>query len=240
MVIKGFQEFSLLDYQDRIACIVFVPGCNFRCGYCHNRDLVQNSSQLPKIRESAIFAFLQKRKGQLDGVVITGGEPTLQKDLEEFVGKIRKAGFLVKLDTNGSRPEILTRLIKKGLLDCVAMDLKGPLDLSYHQIAERKVKVENLQKSIKLLVGSGVGVEFRTTVVPTLHSEKALILIAEQLSKEIKRTKAPRVVSWYLQQFRPQNCLNREFEKIKPYDQEELERFTKKLRKIFPKTFLRV
>jgi pyruvate formate lyase activating enzyme len=234
MRIGGFQKVSLIDYPGKVATVVFVAGCNFRCPYCHNRDLVLNSENLPAIPEAEILAYLKKREGLLDGVVITGGEPTLQKDLSDFAKKIKELGFLVKLDTNGSKFSILQSMVKNGLVDYVALDIKGPLDRRYgDSVGISKFAAASILQSMVKVARSGVDYELRTTVVPELHSEADLLDLARQLSEV-----APKA-TWFLQNFQPKNCLNPEFEKIKPYDNIFFERLIGKLRVHMPQVELR-
>ena len=153
MHIAGLQKSSLIDYPEKIACIVFTQSCNFRCGYCHNPELFEQRK--PLISTEAFFEFLKTRQNKLDGVVITGGEPTLQKDLNEFISEIKNLGFLVKLDSNGTNPNIIENLINKNLIDYVAMDIKAPLN-KYEQITNTKVNTENIKKSINLILNSNI------------------------------------------------------------------------------------
>lgn len=173
MIIAGLQKNSLVDYRGKVAAVVFTPYCNFNCYYCHNRMLLEHDPR--KFRytptdEEEFFAFLDKRVGLLHGVVVTGGEPTLQKDLPEFIKEIRKKGFPVKLDTNGGHPEVLAGLLSEGLLDAVAMDIKSPLEL-YNEICGVTVDIDKIKKSISLIMDSGLEYEFRTTVTPEFTIE---------------------------------------------------------------------
>lgn len=166
MKIGGLQRFSLIDYPGKIAAIVFTRGCNFRCPYCYNPELVDPGQFGECIPEEEVFSFLEARRGKLDGIVITGGEPTLQPDLADFIRRARGLGYSVKLDTNGSRPEILEDLIGKKLLDYVAMDLKAPLDPDRYAAAVRAgVDIAALRRSIEIILSSGLKHEFRTTFV---------------------------------------------------------------------------
>lgn len=151
MVIGGLQKFSLIDYPHKISAIIFTIGCNFRCPFCHNPELVNPKIYPEKIPEKAVFEFLKNRRKKLDAVVITGGEPSLHKDLYQFISKIKSMGFLVKLDTNGTNPHILSKLIKDNLLDYLAMDIKGSLD-KYEEIAGIKVNLENIKESVKIIL----------------------------------------------------------------------------------------
>lgn len=173
MLIGGFQKLTLIDYPGKVATTVFTVGCNFRCSFCHNPELVDFPKEaLPTYRknEKAFFDFLEKRKGLLDGVCVTGGEPTVQPDLLEFLGKIKGMGFLVKLDTNGNRPEVVKEVIKRELADFFAMDIKNRSG-KYAETAGVDIDEAKIQESIALIRGSGVPYEFRTTVVPGIHEE---------------------------------------------------------------------
>lgn len=167
MKIGGFQKFSLLDYPGQLAAIVFTQGCNFRCPYCHNPELVEPSRYLEPIPEEEVLAFLKGRIGKLGAVVITGGEPTLHADLPQFTAKIKELGFLVKMDSNGSHPEVIERLVSDDLVDYWAMDIKAPWHL-YPILTKSDVPVDNMQKSMELIRKSGKEYEFRTTFFDTL------------------------------------------------------------------------
>lgn len=182
MQIAGLQKLTLLDFPGRMACIVFTHGCNFRCPFCHNAPLVVDERGAA-YDEEAFFSFLAKRRGILDGVVITGGEPLLRNDLAEFIQRIRAAGYLVKLDTNGSLPHRLKPLLEKGLLDYVAMDVKTVFE-KYDRVCGVKVDVAKIQESIRLIRESGVPHEFRTTVVKGLHTKEDVVSVAKMLSGE--------------------------------------------------------
>src|SRR5690554_5488754 len=170
MKIIGFQKTSLIDYPGKIVSIIFTQGCNFKCPYCHNSDLIffqsVNNEYFP---HDYIFSFLKKRKGLIDGVSITGGEPTLQPDLYNFIVKIKDINLNIKLDTNGSNPELIKSLIDDKLIDYIAMDIKGPLD-KYECIIDNKINTDKIIKSISLIKNSKVDYEFRTTVVPGIHN----------------------------------------------------------------------
>ena len=169
MIIKGLQKTTLLDFPGKVACTVFTAGCNFRCPFCHNATLVISPDMSELIAEDEFFAFLKKRVGILDGVCITGGEPLLQRDVEEFIKKIRELGLAVKLDTNGAYPERLKAIINQGLVDYVAMDIKNSKE-KYALTAGADVNIDKISKSVDILMTSGVEYEFRTTVVRELHS----------------------------------------------------------------------
>ena len=168
MQILGLNKTTLLDYPEHVAATVFNGGCNFRCPFCHNMDLVLGEVE-PALSTEDFFAFLEKRKGILDGVCITGGEPTLQKDLPDFIRGIRDKGYLVKLDTNGYRPKVLEELLRENLLDYVAMDIKSSVENYPRVTGMADLDVTGIQESVSLLKSAGIPYEFRTTVVKGLH-----------------------------------------------------------------------
>lgn len=168
MQILGLNKTTLLDYPEHVAATVFTGGCNFRCPFCHNMDLVLGEVE-PALSTEDFFAFLEKRKGILDGVCITGGEPTLQKDLPDFIRGIRDKGYLVKLDTNGYRPKVLEELLRENLLDYVAMDIKSSVENYPRVTGMADLDVTGIQESVSLLKSAGIPYEFRTTVVKGLH-----------------------------------------------------------------------
>jgi pyruvate formate lyase activating enzyme len=180
VVIGGFQKFSLADFPGKISAIVFTRGCNFRCPYCHNPELVDPARYTPEIPQEEVLRFLGSRRGQLQGVVVTGGEPTLHDDLPVFVARIRELGFAVKLDTNGSNPDVLQGLIRDSLLDYVAMDIKAPL-AAYPRIAGAPIRAEDIERSVHLVIGSGLPHEFRTTYEGSLLSTQDMAAIAEMV-----------------------------------------------------------
>lgn len=238
MLLKGLQGLTLLDFPGKVACIVFVGGCNFRCPFCQNPELVLHPEELPTIAEDEFFKFLKARVGFLDGVVITGGEPTIYSDLPEFLKKVKDLGFLVKVDTNGTNPEMVEKLVRQKLIDYVAMDYKGPLGKYYKYIGQSqnsKVKGQSyklkVKRTIEILLKNKIDFELRTTVVPTLHTKEDLI----EMVKEIKNL-SPK---WFLQPFRPNKCLDKSFEKIKPYPREFFAEVLPALRKYLPKTEIR-
>ena len=178
MNICGFQKSTLIDYPGKLSCILFLAGCNFDCPYCHNPDLVRSgSATAPVISPDQLEAFLARRQGLLDGVVVTGGEPTLQSDLPELCRRIKDMGFSIKLDTNGSRPKVLDRLIAEGLIDYVAMDLKTDPE-RYAPLISRTCKPETIQASVRTILASGLSHEFRTTCVYPLIDADAVDVMA--------------------------------------------------------------
>lgn len=170
MRIAGIERNSFVDYPGRLAAVFFTPGCNWRCFYCHNRSLLGPQSGRTWLDAEVALAWLEERRGWLDAVVITGGEPTLQPDLAEFIRTVRAKGFLVKLDTNGTRPDVLRALLDEGLLDYVAMDVKAPIE-KYEAFCGVPVDHRAVNDSIDLLMASEIQYEFRTTVAPQLTSD---------------------------------------------------------------------
>jgi len=164
---------TLLDYPGKVACTVFLQGCNFRCPFCHNSDLLDTAGQ-GSISTEELLTFLKKRQGLLDGVCITGGEPTLQKDLKELLRQIKALGFCVKLDTNGYRPEILRELVEAGLVDYVAMDIKNCPDRYGETTGIGNLNLKRIEESIRFLLSEKINFEFRTTIVEEFHDESAL------------------------------------------------------------------
>lgn len=181
MQIHGFNKTTLLDFPGHLASTVFTGGCNMRCPYCQNADLVLNPMSQPLISEEVVFDHIKKRKGIIEGVCITGGEPTLQADLEDFIKRLKELGVMVKLDSNGYRPEVLKRLMENGLLDYVAMDIKSSLD-EYHIVSGVNLDTSLIKESIDLLKNGPIDYEFRTTVVKELHSKETFEKIGELLS----------------------------------------------------------
>jgi len=183
MQIFGLQKTTLLDFPGHVACTLFTGGCNFRCPFCQNGELVLDSASQPGITEEEVLGFLKKRKGILQGVCITGGEPTLQPDLENFIKKIREMDYLVKLDTNGYRPEVLRKLLGEGLLDYVAMDVTASRE-NYAKVAGVPgLQIQRIEESVSMLLGQEkIPYEFRTTVVKGLHDPKEFEAIGKWLA----------------------------------------------------------
>jgi pyruvate formate lyase activating enzyme len=211
--LKGWVRTSLIEYADHIATVLFVGGCNFRCPPCHNADLVLRPAEMPDLDVEEVWDFLARREGLVDGVVVSGGEPTLQDNLIPFLRRVRARGLDVKLDTNGYRPDVLAALLDEGLVDYVAMDVKAPPE-KYPLLAGRAdLDVARLSRSIGLLRDGGVRHEFRTTVVPGLLDEADVEGIARWIAG------AERYV---LQQFRPLRTLDPALEALTPYPAERL------------------
>ena len=219
-VIGGLKKTSLIDYPDKISTIVFTTGCNFRCGYCHNAGLVNGKSKNEVCSTDSFFDFLKKRVGKLDAVVISGGEATLQPDLIEFVKRIKELGYVVKLDTNGYKPEIIYRLLENSLVDYIAMDIKAPLD-KYAFITNVDIDVVKIKESINLIMSSYIDYEFRTTVL-----KKQLDYIDfNKIAKLIKGAK-----KYFLQKFVVQSeILDESLNKEETYTDEEFKKIKEML-----------
>lgn len=212
ITIGGLQKLTLIDFPGNLACTIFLSGCNFKCPWCYSRELVlpQNIKLQPKISQDEVFDFLAARKNLLGGVVICGGEPTIHEDLAGFIEKIKKMNFLVKLDTNGSNPQALKGLIAENLIDYAAMDVKLPKE-RYYELSG--ADAQKIAQSIQILKNSKIDSEFRTTVVPSVHTKKDIIAIAKWISPAKK---------YYLQNFRPEKTIDPEFEAKKPFSDEDL------------------
>ena len=191
MKIVGIQKLTLLDYPGKVACTVFLNGCNFRCPYCHNAELLRDAEPVMTVEE--LMAFLKKRQGILDGVCITGGEPTLHPELPELIRSVRALGYAVKLDTNGYRPEALEALLREGLLDYVAMDLKNGPDAYAETVGLAAADLAKIRESICLLLDSGTEFELRTTVAKPLHSAETLTSMANWLLEATGGRGVPRL-----------------------------------------------
>jgi len=222
MLIGGLQKFSLLDFPEHVSAIIFTKGCNFKCQYCYNPMLVKPKKDSEEflekgrsqIFENDLFVFLESRVGKLDAVVITGGEPTIHDDLPGFIKRIRKRGLKIKLDTNGTRPEMLKKLLAEGLLDYIAMDIKGSVD-KYNTIAGVNVDLKKIKESITIVMKSNLPYEFRTTVVPDLVMPAEIHSIGRQVKGAEK---------WYLQVFKSDiDLVNQSFENTKSYTAKQME-----------------
>lgn len=228
MKIHGFNKLTLLDYPGKVACTVFLGQCNFRCPYCQNRGLVVSPEQEAVIPQEEVLAVLKKRQGILDGVCISGGEPTLTPDLAEFIIKIKNLGYLVKLDTNGCRPNVLKKLMNEGLLDYVAMDIKNSPAKYPVTVGVKELDMGLVMESADMLMKGSLDYEFRTTVVRELHHRADLLEIGEWI-KGCRR--------YFLQQYRESEGV------IKPvysaYSQEEMTEFKGMLRELIAEVELR-
>lgn len=195
MRIAGLQKMTLLDYPGQVACTIFLQGCNFRCPFCHNRDLLPLDAQ-PQLTQEELLSFLQKRRGLLDGVCVTGGEPTLQKDLPEFLEAIKQMGFAVKLDTNGARPEMLKAVVETGCVDYVAMDIKNSPQAYPETAGIGTSLLSGIEESIRFLLSDAVDYEFRTTVVEEFHNVERIRDMGDWV-QTLGGGKTPK--RWYLQ-----------------------------------------
>lgn len=226
MIISGFQKLTLLDYPNKLASIVFTQGCNFKCAYCQNSDLLSIKTE-GLIEEKEIFDYLKKRKKVLDGVVITGGEPTIQPNLTLFIQRVKDLGLKVKLDTNGSNPEIIKKLLKEDLVDYIAMDIKTDFD-KYGDIIKINWNMDNIKKSIKLIKESTIEHEFRTTINKNDHTIEDLRRICEYLGPD---------ENYYIQNFEQSDYVLDK--SLKSFSKDELIKIEKKLKKEFPNVKVR-
>ncbi len=229
MKIGGLQKFSMIDYPDKIACIVFTQGCNFRCPYCHNPELVKPEMFGESLSEEEFFDFLKERVGKLDAVSITGGEPTLQYDLIEFIKKIRDLGFLIKLDTNGTNPDMLKEIIDQKLVNYLAMDIKAPFS-KYEEITKMPVNIEKIKQSMEMIKNSGIDYEFRTTLVKKLLSPEDI----EQIGRDIAGAK-----QYFLQKFVSTKTVDEKVLNEETYSEEELENLKERLKPFVAKCLSR-
>ena len=226
MKIGGIQKLSLVDYPGKTSAAIFTIGCNMRCGYCHNPELVLPERYADAIPENDIIDFLKMRIGKLEGVVISGGEPTMHKDLPSFFAKVKGLGFHTKLDSNGTHPQMIKELISNNLVDYIAMDIKGPLE-NYQKIVAYPVDVNAVQESIDIIIASNIEREFRTTVV------KSQIYFDPQRNDDFDKIGMlvkgqPRFA---LQKFRAGRTLNPRFERETTYTDEEFELIKDKIKK---------
>jgi pyruvate formate lyase activating enzyme len=229
MRIGFIQHTTLIDFPGKIACTVFTQGCNFRCGYCHNPELVQKNLWEKRIPTKEFFDFITAKKNKLQGVCITGGEPTIQKDLYNFIKKIKQHNLQVKLDTQGSQPEVLRKLLNADLLDYIAMDIKGPLE-SYYEISNTKISPAKIRDSIELVMNSGLPYEFRTTVVKDQLKLEDFHKIGELIAG---------ASLYYLQKFVPTKANDPTFLTRETYSHREFEKIRKLMRNYVKKCKVR-
>ena len=227
MYIKGLQKLTLLDYPDKMACTVFTAGCNFKCPFCHNASLVFNRDD-NRISEQKFFDFLSKRVGVIDGVCITGGEPTLQTDIVQFIKKIKELGFLVKLDTNGYRPDMLKFLVDNKLIDYVAMDIKNCKEKYPLTSGVENIEVSFIEQSVEYLLADNVDYEFRTTVVKEYHTLDDMIKIGEWIKGAKK---------YYLQAFVDSGDLI--CDGLSSYDKNDMQNLLNMIKPRIPSTKIR-
>lgn len=225
MNIAGVQKVTLLDYPGKVACEIFTQGCNFECPFCQNSSLIPITNT-GEFSEEEIFEYLNLRKNILDGVVITGGEPTVQKDLKGFIKKIKDLGLLVKLDTNGGNPKVLQELIDEKLVDYVAMDIKNIFN-KYNITAGKKISLDNIKKSIEILKASKIDYEFRTTIIKEMHSLDDIVSICKLVGD----------AKYYLQNFEDsENVIDHS---LHGFSREELLFIDKYLKDLFPNVEIR-
>ncbi len=237
MVFKGWQKTSLIEYPGRLSTVLFSGGCNFRCPYCYNPDLALAPARLADIPAGTVLAYLEENANLYEALVVSGGEPTLHPELPEFLTACRRLGLLVGLETNGSDPGMLARLIRAGTLDYVAMDVKAPLSFAKYRAAaglpdngEGRALFRRVRESIRLLLRGGPEIEFRTTVVPGLHTEQDLELLAAALAG---------ADTFVLQQFVPGRTLDSAFQDLEPWTEERLRRRQTELAARYPACMLR-
>lgn len=233
MQISGINTLTLIDFPGKTACVVFTPGCNFRCGFCHNAEYVLPEKiaeiQDTFIPEEALFNFLKTRKGLIEGVVITGGEPTLQTDLIDFIRQIKQKNLFVKLDTNGTNPKILEQLFQENLIDFVAMDLKTTFE-KYAELVAMPINIEKIKKSLQLILNSKIDSEFRTTIFKEHHTSE----VFSEMQKVLKGAQ-----TFALQNFQNTSVLNPVYKDYTAFSEAELEEIAESFRKVIPKVLLR-
>ncbi|HPC74111.1 MAG TPA: anaerobic ribonucleoside-triphosphate reductase activating protein [Syntrophales bacterium] len=229
MKIGGLHKVSLIDYPGKISTIIFTQGCNFRCPYCHNPELVDPKLFEPPIPHEEIIGFLDRRRRKLDAVVVTGGEPTLQPNLIPFLRRVKEMGYLVKIDTNGALPEVLENLIAHRIADYIAMDVKAPLE-KYTRVTRTEVDTERIRKSIDLVMTSGIPSEFRTTIVAPLVDREDIRKIGD-LIRGARR--------FVLQKFVASKNLSEDFQNASTYPDSELEESRKELESVVDEVVIR-
>ena len=227
MKIHGLQKMTLLDFPGHVACTVFTGGCDFRCPFCHNFELVDGSAP-PVMEEEELIAFLEKRKGLLDGVAFTGGEPCLQKNLPDLMRRVRQMGYSVKLDTNGNHPDMLRRMLEEGLVDYVAMDIKNSPEKYAETAGLAVIDLSAVRESVRMLMEGPVDYEFRTTVVAEFHEEKDFEKIGEWLAG---------AKQYYLQSFTDRDSVP--FGNLHAPTRDELYTFCRIAQRFIPNTHVR-
>jgi len=234
MEIKGFIGVSLVDWDGKVSSVIFLPGCNMRCPFCYNTKLVLHPKELQTISFEEIRNYLRKNKGWIDGVVITGGEPTIQEDLPILCKEIKEMGLSVKLDTNGTNPSMIRKLISRGLVNSVAMDVKAPLtedDYSRASGVDMTILLKRIEEAIDTLLKSGIEYEFRTTIVPTLHEKSDI----EKICEKIKGCK-----KYAIQNFKTDvETIDPNFQGLKPFSNTETQSLFGTAKNLIPNTILR-
>jgi pyruvate formate lyase activating enzyme len=219
--IRGLIENTLIDWEGKLACEIFLPTCNLRCPFCHAGHLLTHSGELESIPVSAVVHCLDRHKGWIDGVVISGGEPTLHAGLPALIDELRSHGAMIKLDTNGTRPDVLEDLIRRKKIEAVSMDIKAPLDERYREATRSDCDVDAIRRSVQIIMDSDVEYEFRTTVCPAFLGLGELLDIARAIRGAKK---------YVLQQFKPDFCLDPAMNEVKPYSRDQLREFAAKIR----------
>jgi len=230
MQLRGFLETSFLDWDGKVSSVVFVPNCNFACPFCSNWLLVHEPDSLPEVKLETIEHFLSLRKDFIDGVVVTGGEPTIHPDLPSLIKRFKALGMLVKLDTNGTNPNQLTTLLANHLVDYIAMDIKAPLNEKYSLAAGAKVDLSKIKESIRLIMNSGIDYEFRTTVTPNILGKPEI----EEIAKTIADAK-----KYALQQFVPNHSMVKEMRALDPHPAETLREMAESAKRYVANTIVR-
>lgn len=228
MEFKGLEKNSVIEWPGKIVAVAYTGRCNFRCPFCQNKDLVLNPEKIPTISEEEIIDYLESNEKWLDGISITGGEPTLHASLPDFARKIKERGFEFGLETNGTNPQMVKELIEKELVDYIALDVKAPLVWEKYKEAigvDNKEFLEKIKETMNILQNSEVEYEARTTVVPRLLDEEDLEKIGGQIKEKVDK--------FYLQQFIPENTLDKEYENIEPYTDQKLKEIRDQLKKHF-------
>jgi pyruvate formate lyase activating enzyme len=226
MKIGGLQKVTLVDYPGKIASTVFLSGCNFKCPFCYSKELVLPNyiKNHPEVSQEYFFAFLKERKGMIDACVICGGEPTINSDINDFLRKIKELGYLIKLDTNGYCPDKLKELINEKLVDYIAMDIKNCFK-DYYKAVGVDIDTSRIKKSIELIKKSRIDYEFRTTIVPGIHTKENIIEMANDIGKADK---------YFLQTFHNEKeTIDPSFNKVKPFDEEVLKEVLKEISFLF-------
>jgi pyruvate formate lyase activating enzyme len=232
-VIKGFIKSSMLDWDGKIVSTVYVPHCNMRCPFCHNRSLILTPDEHPTIELGEILNFYKERKDFLDGLCLTGGEPCLYGDLAEVLKPFKEAGALIKLDSNGTFPERIKELVDAKLIDYIAMDIKNTLEFEEYKKAsslKSEVLFNNVKESIAYIKSCKLPYEFRTTVVPTIHDKQSILNIAEYIKGAEK---------YALQNFQPENTLDAEFEKLTPFSVKDIEEMAESIKLLINEVVIR-
>jgi len=234
MEIKGFIGVSLVDWEGKVSSVIFLSGCNMRCPFCYNTKLVLHYNEMPTVRLEEIWNYLKKNRGWIDGVVITGGEPTIHKDLPILYQRIKELGFLAKVDTNGTNPTMIRELVNKQLIDYIAMDVKGPFTTEKYSRASgtnATTLLKKIEKTTKMLLEGEAEYEFRTTVVPTLHKTIDL----EEICQKIKGCR-----KYALQNFKADvETIDPSFQRLRPFTKGEMESFFRTAKNLVPNTILR-